>query len=358
MKKKYLVAGGSIGVVALAAVAWWHFGHATSSAAVPDAPADESSVLVVTQPVRQQQLPVTINTFGEIATGKPEALNFPQAGQLVRLAVVLGQQVRRGDLIATLNSDPTAVSSYAQAANAVGFARRELQRVQELLSLQLATSSQVDTARKALQDAEAALAAQSRLGGAQPRAQLDAPFDGVVTALPVAQGDRLAAGATVLQLGRSDRLRALLAIEPARSAQVKVGMTVAVTPVADNAGTLQARITDMQDVVDPKSLMLTAIAALPSNQQVRVVSGMRVQAAIQLGQQLAWAVPRQAVLTDDHGAYLFQVANQKAHRVDVAKVAEADALYGVSGKLDPGAPVVVVGNYELREGMNVREAAR
>lgn len=358
MKQQYLVAGVVTVAAALAAGAWWHFGHAAGKADSSEPAADDTSVLVQTQPVRQQALPLTLDVFGEVATGKPEALSFPQAGQVVRLAVVLGQKVRRGDLVATLNSDPAAVSSYAQAANAVGFARRELQRNQELFGLQLATQSQVDTARKQLEDAQAALAAQSKLGGAHASAQLSAPFDGIVTALPVGQGDRVAAGATVVQLGRADKLRVLLSIEPAQSAQVKAGMPVAVTPVQDGARTIDATIGEVVDLIDPKSQMVTAIAGLPPAGQARLVSGMRVQAAIRLGQRQAWAVPRQAVLSDDKGAYLFQVASNKARRVDVARLAEAGQLYGVAGKIDAGLPVVVLGNYELHDGMTVREGAR
>jgi len=37
---------------------------------------------------------------------------------------------------------------------------------------------------------------------------------------------------------------------------------------------------------------------------------------------------------------------------------EHGASYGVDGKLDPQLPVVVLGNYELQDGMPVREGAR
>jgi hypothetical protein len=69
-------------------------------------------------------------------------------------------------------------------------------------------------------------------------------------------------------------------------------------------------------------------------------------------------VPRQAVLSDDNGSYLYQVAAGHARRVAVAKRAEAGNLVGVDGKLDPALPVVALGNYELEDGMAVRGAAR
>jgi RND family efflux transporter MFP subunit len=355
MKKKHIA--GAV-IVAIAVIAgWWWFGHAKQAAAAASADEQQPSVLVQTAAVRRQALPLSMNVFGEIGPGLPQALSFPQAGQLVRLAVVAGQSVRHGDLIAVIASDPAAVSSYAQAASAVPFAQRELQRTEQMFGLQLATQSQVDAARKQLADASAALAAQARLGGANASAQLKAPFDGIVVGLPVAQGDRVAAGATVAQVGRSDRLRALLAIEPAQSTQVKAGMPVTITPVQDGAAPIEATIDEVQDMVDPKSQMVTAIAKLPAAGR-RVVAGTRVQAAIRLGQREAWAVPRQAVLGDEKGSYLFQVASQRAHRVDVARVAETGQVVGVAGPIQPGQPVVVLGNYELADGMQVREGAR
>jgi RND family efflux transporter MFP subunit len=356
MKTSTLVIGAV--VAAVVAGAAWHF-HAPAHAADP-APekSDDTSVLVREQAVAQQALPQTLDVFGEIVTGKPESLSFPQAGQLLQLSVVLGQHVRRGEPVAVIGTDPNTVAAYAQAANGVGFARRELQRQQELAGLQLATQSQVDAARKQLEDNQAALAAQARLGGAHASVTLGAPFDAVVTALPVAQGERVAAGVPVAQLGRADRPRALLAIEPGRSAALSPGMPVTIKPLQDGAAPIAARISAVQGVVDPKTQMVTAIVELPGAQAGTLASGTRVEAAIQLGQHRAWGVPRQAVLSDDAGSYLFQVANRHARRVAVQVAGESGQSYGVTGQVDPKLPVVVLGNYELRDGMAVREGAR
>lgn len=356
MKQQHIVTGAVLAAV-LAASGWWYSGRSTPARAAPESAANDASALVKTEAVRKEALPLTVSAFGEVAAGKPETLNFAAAGQLVRLDVVLGQQVHQGRHIATLRTDPAVVSSYAQATDTLGFARRDLQRIEELLTLQLATKSQVDAARKQVQDAQAALAAQAKLGGARVDADLVAPFDGVVMALPAGQGDRLAAGAPVVQLGRIDRRRILLAIEPGQSDDVRVGMPVVITPVQGGA-TVATRITEMQSLIDPKSQMVTAVADIAVGTKVRLALGARVSAGIRLGQRQAWAVPRAAVLNDDKGSYLFQVANQVARRVDVTKLVETSQLYGVDGNLDARWPVVVLGNYELHDGMRVREGTR
>jgi hypothetical protein len=69
-------------------------------------------------------------------------------------------------------------------------------------------------------------------------------------------------------------------------------------------------------------------------------------------------LPRQAVLSDDRGSYVFQVADGRAHRVDVQAKQDGAKEVGVSGPIRPELRVVVLGNYELQDGMKVREGGR
>jgi membrane fusion protein (multidrug efflux system) len=324
---------------------------APSAAAAPGAP----SALVQTQPLTQRTLTDSLTAFGEVTTGQVVAISFPRAGQVSRLLAVAAQRVKRGTPLATLASDPNAKLAYTQAVSAVDFARGELRRNQELFALQLATQSQVDASRKALQDAQANLAAQRELGGDVGQATVRAPFDGVVTAVTVAQGDRIQPGAAILQLGHTDVLRVRLGIEPDDFHLVKVGMPVTLSPVDDRTRSVAAAVAESQGLVDPKTQLVDALAEVPAGGASFLVPGMHVRAVIKVGQHLSWAVPRQAVLTDANGAYVFQVAGSKAHRVNVTAGDESQGMVAISGGIDPRLPVVVLGNYELQEGMPVRQ---
>ncbi len=284
--------------------------------------------------------------------------NVPQAGQVSQLHVLIGQPVRRDEALASVTTDPNAQVAYAQALSTANFAQDEVLRNQELFSLQLVTQSQLDTSKKQLQDAESNLAEQKKLGGEASAVTVAAPFDGVVVALPVNQGDRIQAGATIAQLGHTDTLRVQLGVEPAQSRLVHIGMQVKIASVQDPMRSVTAKITEIQDMVDPKTQLVNAIAVVPARAAPFLVAGMRAHGVIQLGQREAWSVPRQAVLSDDRGSYLFQVSGGKAQRVEVEKLVEDSDTFGVDGKLDPKMPVVVVGNYELQDDMPVREAAR
>jgi hypothetical protein len=69
------------------------------------------------------------------------------------------------------------------------------------------------------------------------------------------------------------------------------------------------------------------------------------------------ALPRNAVLTDERGDYVFQVDQGKAQRVAVHKRLEAGDWVGIDALKNPSLRVVTIGNYELQDGMAVKELA-
>lgn len=364
MKRKFLLfsATAAIVVVVVGAIVYVVFVRPTAASVASDnavsAPAPEVvSVLVKTAPLQRQALDSKITTFGDVLTGKVVTISFPRAGQITRLPLQIGQRLHAGAVLATLSSDPNVQLAFSQASNAVRLARADVQHSTQLFALQLATQSQVDIARKSLQDAEATLTAQKVLGGDVGVASLTAPFDGVVVALSAAQGDRVAAGAALLQFAHIDSLRVQLGIEPSQSRMVKVGMAVALSPLQNPAHIVSGKITEIQDLVDPKTQLVSATVVLPASAANFLVPGMHAQGVIGIDRRQGWAVPRQAVLNDDVGSYLFQVAQGKAHRVEVTKLSEEKETVGVDGKIDESLPVVVLGNYELQDGMAVRMGA-
>jgi membrane fusion protein (multidrug efflux system) len=352
--RKFVISTGLAVVVAV--IVWFLFLRSPAVQTAASAPVP--SALVKTAPLRQLNLSDDLTAFGQVTTGLDVAISFPRAGQVSRLLVIPGQLVRRGTPLVTLTSDPSARLAYSQALTAVDFAQGELRRIQELFALQLATQSQVDAARRALRDADATLAVQRELGGAVGSATVAAPFDGVVDSVEVSQGDRIQPGAVILQLGHIDVVRVRLGIEPADSRLVRVGMPVTLSALDDSSKSVSVSIAESQGRVDPRTQLIDAVAMVPATRASFLVPGIHVRATIKVGQHSSLAVPRSAVLTDSAGAYVFQLSGGKAHRVNVTQGAESQGMIPISGPVDPRLPIVVLGNYELQDGMAVRESAR
>jgi membrane fusion protein (multidrug efflux system) len=320
--------------------------------------ADTPSVSVESVAIKQQEMTDTVSGYGIVSpdTRSLETISLPRPGQIVRLLVSAGQTVKKGSPLLQFGTGADAAMNYQQARQAVDFATSEAARVAELATQQLATQSQLAAANKALADAEAALHAQERIGAGRALEQVNAPFDGIVMSVQAAQGDRLAAGAPLLQLARAGGQRVLLGVEPDDARRVRPGMPVSAVPVfsSENNGEtrVQGRVAQAFGMINPQTQLVDVLVKVADG---GLMPGTRVRAEIEVDKQTAWVVPRSAVLQDDNGAYLFQVAQGKARRINVRTGLERNGLIAVQGPFDTAQAVVSLGNYELSDGMAVRE---
>ena len=352
----WAIAAG-VALVAAAGGSWaWksHHGAAPADAAAPAPVATIRSELAKMQSVAE-----TLDVLGDVGASQATGLSFARAGQVTQLSVVVGDKVAKGQVLATLVPDPAVRQAYQQAVDAAAMARRERDRQKQLLESHLSTQSQLDAAEKALADAQGAVTALDEQGGARSTSQLLAPFDGVVSTVSALQGDRVQAGASVLQLGRGDLLRVTLGIEPVDRARVHVGTPVTLHAVGapDALAPFTLRVSEVQDSVDAKTQLVGVVVVVPRAAATQFAPGMKAAGRLQVGALQSVAVPRNAVLTDEQGDYLFQVEGGKAHRVKVTRRLDNGTLVAVAGLADLKLPVVVEGNYELEDGMAVKDAA-
>ena len=314
------------------------------------------SALVKVEPLVRHSISATVSGYGKVSaeTASRVTISLPRAGRVTQLAVTDGALVHRGQTLFQFHTGAAASARYVQAAAAVRFAEKQLQHTSSLFAEKLATASQLDAAHQALADSEAALTAQRRMGSGLGVQRVTAPFSGVVLNVAVAQGDRIAAAAPILTLARAGQLRAQLGIDPQDVWKVAAGMPVTVRPVFGAAPPLHARVAAVHGVINPRTRLVDVVVALDGPEAGRLLPGMHVAGRITIASRRGWAVPRSAVLRDSRGAYLFQVDHGRAHQVYVTTGIENDRLVEVSGHFDTSLPVVVLGNYELKNGMAVR----
>jgi membrane fusion protein, multidrug efflux system len=325
-------------------------------AGAPSAWAQEGTVAVQTEAPRQGTAPDLVTAYGTAAPALDGGmtLSLQQEGRVTALAVTPGEAVHAGDRLMDFGVSAAASSTYQQAVSALALARTQRTHTVQLLGQQLATRDQLAQADKAVADAQAALDALRREGGGQPQQTLKAPFDGIVTSIAVAQGDRLAPGAPLMVLTRLDGLVVTAGIEPADRERVQPGASARLQRLAGGPA-LQGQVIRVDAAVNPKTRLVDVDVSVPPGS---VIAGEAFRAILTTGQIEGWLVPHDAVLLDDSGAYLFQVAGGKAVRVDVS-VAGADGDRDVvRGKIDPKAPIAVQGSAQLSAGAAVREGAQ
>jgi len=322
--------------------------------------ADDSPIVTVqTAHVQRATIAQPVRAYGIVAASASNVttINLPYVARIMQMRVQPGQTVARGAPLVVVQADPAAALTANQARSAATLALGELARVQSLYDKGLATRSQLAAEKKALQDAQQALAAQEQMGVVTGSRTVVAPLDGVVLQVSAGQGDQVQAGAAIMQLAAANsdkyaRANVMLGIEPADSAAIHAGDSSLSVTLAEAAVT--SRVVLVGAAVDPQSQLVNVGANVPLG-QTAFIPGTRVSADIATNASAHWLVPRSTVLKDDKGEYVFQIMpDRKAHRVTVVTKIEDGDRYGVDGMLDGAQPLVVSGNYELRDGMPVQ----
>lgn len=350
MKSKLLAA--LVSGLLIAGSAGLFLAHGAGAAA----PAEEEvkgSVLVETQPTKLGTIADALTAYGTAvpAINGGMTLSVQAEGRVMRIAVTPGEAVHKGQTLMEFQLSAAASSTYAQAVTALNAAKEEQTRVTRLLGQQLATRDQKVVADKAAADAQAALTALERETGGKPQQTLVAPFDGVVATVPVNQGDRVAAGAALVTITRHNGLVVTCGIEPSEVKRLKIGQTVRIKPLAGEGEAVEGKLSRIDKSLNPKTRLVDADVTVDDE----LIQGQAFRAQIEVGELKGWIVPRDAVLDDDEGTYLFQVAGDKAKRVKVKRVGNDDENAAVEGPLDAKLEVVTVGNYQLEDGGAVRK---
>ena len=335
----------------------------TPAAADSDEPAQqvqatEKSVLVHTTTLALHTLSATVTAYGRVQPDPDHltSITLPRAGLVSRVWVRLGQRVSDGQPLLELVTAPAALMEYQQARAAVDFARGKLTQVQSLFKQKLSTRDQLADAERNLRDARARLEAQSKLGTGQSSEVIRSPFAGIVTQLPITQGQRVQADTMAMLLASGDDLVTPLGVEQKDVIRVQAGQPVTLSPVFRSNVQMTAQVSEVHAMVDPKTRLVDVLVHIPKQEASQLVLDETVRGIIQLNHAQVQAVPPSAVLRDKQGAYVFVVQGGKAHRVNVTTGLADGKLIEVQGELHTGDKVVTLGNYELSDGMAVRVA--
>lgn len=332
------------------------------------------SAWVKTERPIQKNLMDTLTAYGTLQSNPTSlySVSLAQAGQIAQLNVSVGQHVPKGTSLAVIKPDPQLLMMTTQARSAVILAQGERTRIASLLAVQLATQSQMATAEKNLIDAKATLQAALQQGGGQSTQILRAPADALVTSINNQAGERPAAGAVIMQLSKVMPMQALIGIAPNMISKLRTGMKVMITPIfganisEKNMGqkTEQTRkdpnsfagvIIHTNGVINKQTGQIDIPIKLTSPLANHLPSGLPIKVEIPISNVKSWVVPRNAVLKDAQGAYIYQVNRKVAVRVPVQIGTQTNQFTAITGAINPQLNIVVLGNYTLQDGMMVRE---
>ena len=353
-------------------------------AAQPQAP----PVVVRTAVIATEDWPASYEATGTVRARTTATISSKVMGYVQQVNVRVGDHVRQGQALITLDARDLDVSlrraeagraevesAIPELENATAAAKANLdlaqttfQRMQELAAKKSISNQELDEASARLKAAQAnyemmrsrraqvssktaVVEQEVRAAGImRDYAQLAAPFSGVVITRTVEPGNLATPGSPLLTLEQDGLYRLEASVDESKLASVRVGQAVeAVIDASDRK--VNARVTEIVPSVDSASRSYIVKLDLPSMPQLR--TGMFGRAIFPMGMEKVVAIPVAALMDRGQLQSVFVVEDGVAHtRLVTTGRRTKDGVEVLSG-LNAGETLVVPIPQGLQDGARV-----
>jgi HlyD family secretion protein len=371
--------------------------------------------------VKRESLSSAISTNGKVEPVTPHSFRARYPTFVARVFVVEGQQVKRGQMLFSLDdtevqadlaqarADLAAQQEALNVAKAGGYAsqaakatadlqkaqasrdqlRRDNEVLTKLVTEKAATPEELQQNRLQLSQAESDVQATEKVKQTlEKQAKLDegrvalqvehsratvsdleerlnsahgsAPIDGTLYSLPIRQGDFVKAGDLLAELADLHQVRIRAFIDEPELGQIDVNQSVEILWDAhpDRVWNGKTEILPKQ-VVTRGTRSVGELLCSVSNDRLDLLPNTTVDVRIHVSERpSALVVPRGAVSIDGDNRYVFRVQDNRLHRVSVkVGVANPTSMEVLSG-LNEGDVVALPGEAALKDNLIVKEVRR
>jgi len=354
-------AWGMLAIGALVTGGYWWFSYGgqktvgEESASGEVEPSREAVATVKVTPIKKGTFVEEIAIYGTVvpAAGAVQIFTVPYESRVRRIFVTEAQRVSKGDTLLEIEPSPDTTLQTQQARNDYESAKKALVYMQQRFDLKLATNDQLLQTKQALEQAQAKLESLQRRGSEGLRT-IRAEVAGLISKVSIQEGAIISAGAPLVEMVAQNRLEARLGLDPEHVDKVKPGQEVSLVRVnGTGSDKIVGRIRKVSRGTDATTRLVQVFTNLPSSSNFLLNEYMMGKITIASAQGLI--VPRSAVLPEEDHYVLFTVKNGRAqeHVVRIGLENEKEAEVAAK-ELQPGQPVVTLGNYELKDGMAVK----
>lgn len=302
---------------------------------------------------------------GSIQPRYQVALGFRVAGRIATRHVEIGDRVRQGDLLATL--EPSDQQNQLRARQAeLNKAKAtwqqlsaEQQRYQQLIERGVGAQALLDQMSSDLQT-QGAILSQARNALQQANdhvsyTRLLAEFDGVVTDWHGEVGQVVATGHPVVSLARPESREAVVDLPLELIAALDQGTKIQVISQLNPQAFVAAHVRQLSPQIDPATRTQRVRLTLDSAPDSFRL-GSTVSVEISSAAALFRVLPGSAVLERDGRAQVWVIDPQSAtlSSRDVTILARNGTSLRVQGELRDGDKVVIAGVNGLKEGQRIR----
>jgi RND family efflux transporter MFP subunit len=347
---------------------WFSCGHEqelkkdNAQSTATDTGSAESSdqvATVRTVPIKKTTITENITVYGTVipAPGAVQAVSVPFESRIRRILVSNGQRVSQGEILLEIESSQDTHLQLEEARNAAESLKRALKHVQERFDLKLATNEELIQAKQAFREAQLRLESLERKGVGQNQ-QIRATAQGVINKVSIQEGSIVSAGSTFLEIVPQNRVEVRLGVESEDMKYLRVDQPVPLSSInTPESRSVIGRIRAISQSINPATRLIDVFIELPPSSN-QFLLDEHIRGKIEIESKVGIVVPRTAVLPEEDHYVLFTIndGHAKKHTVQVGLENKKDVEVIGSG-FHPGEPVVILGNYELKDGMAVKVEA-
>ena len=314
-----------------------------------------------------------MRTFsGTAQTDKIVNLSFRSSGIITMFDVQLGQQVRKGELLARLDNVQArlayeqSLSALNSAASQMNTAKLNLDRIRSLYEKGSASLSDFENAKNSYKTAEASHESAQRSVDIQ-REQVRygfiyAPESGTIASVNAEVDENVSAGQTVAVLNAGSDMEISLGLPESVINRVTANDAVEVNFSSLMGDSFQGTVTEVSPSLDPNNATYPIRIRIDDPSEA-IKSGMTANVTFDFSaENLAsgtLVVPAKAVGEDGNGRFVFLIEEQSEAEGIVKKQAiQVGTLtaegFEVTAGLSPGQKIATAGLQTLLNGQEVR----
>ena len=303
--------------------------------------------IVVVQAVATGVVKDRIEALGTGEARSTVSVTPLSTGNLSDVLVKSGDRVEIGQVIARLDNDAQKIAA-EQGRVAVEKARDALER-----NRKLGNAVSIAALRQAEFDLQAAELERQSAELELKRRDIVSPAKGVVGIITANPGDYVTTSTAVAVVDDRSEILVDFWVPERLSNQIRVGQPVSATAVALPARDFSGIVSAIDNRIDQASRTLRVRARLDNPEDV-LRAGMSFSVQIRFPGETYPAVNPLAVQWSSDGAFVWQVADDRAKRVPIKIIQRNSDAVLVDAALKEGDRVIIAGVQRAREGGPVR----
>lgn len=324
-------------------------GDKSASAPAAGAPAKPAGLPVRATTVTVAAADSEVSAVGNLIAAESVVIRPEIAGRVVRLQIQEGQAVQKGARLLELDQ----AELQAQLAGSTANAKTETQRydrTKELFDKSFISQEALDVARGNMNRAKSR---QKQDEALLAKTVINAPFSGVLGLRQVSLGAYVKAGDDIVRLDNIASLKMDFRVPELYAPKLKSGQTVSLRVDAYPSETFTGKIYALEPSMDEKTRTIMARAEVP-NQKAKLRPGMfaRVNVLLESHGNALW-VPEQAIWPQGNDAFVYRVADGKAHLTKVEIGLRRPGSVQIAKGVQEGDTIVTDGQMKLKDGAPV-----